>query len=567
MKTYTRTKTQGQQGNTLMTTIMITGLIGFILAVYLTLVQSQNRATFRSQAWNMAMPVVEAGIEDALAHINANYEVGLDRDGWTQSGGTYTITRTVGDCIYTARITNYTMGSLTNSSPIIDSFGYVQMPGAMAKASTTLLAAAGGTVNSTVAYLGRGVRVQAIPDFIFGRGMVAKDSIDINGNNIRTDSFDSMDPAYSTNGGKYWPGHTKDHGDIAVNSGLTNSLSLGSANIWGNVSTGPGGTVAIGPNGAVGDNGWHAAGNDGIQTGHSKDDMNVSFPDAKVPWEGGFAVNGGWLTNIVSTSTTNASSITSIPYPVAVLFPITTNLVTSALWPLGSPGPIATNWNNKHTRIDSYTFPTFRYSVTNIATTLTTNRTYYDCLIGELDGGDYLTATLSGSVYIAAPVRMYVTTTLNISDLIIKPGGSLKLYTSAASASLAGNNSANSDGTADAFSYWGLPSNTSVTFSGNAKFIGTIYAPNADFTMNGTGHDTYYDFSGASITKTARLNGHFNFHYDEALGRMGPFRGYIIDQWIEMPPSSVPRLNLTGYGSTGGTTGGGTTGGGTTQIQ
>ena len=556
MKTYI-SRSKRQQGNTWLTTIMITGLIGFILAVYLTLVQSQNTATFRSQAWNMAMPVVEAGIEDGLAHINANFEVGLDRDGWTQSGNIYTITRSVGESFYMARITNFVAGSYSNCSPVINSYGYVMLPGAMAPANSSVMAAA-GLDSTTIAYLGRGVRVQAIPDFIFGRGMVAKESIDLNGNWIRTDSFDSTDPRFSTNG-LYWAPWARDHGDIAVNSSLTNSLNIGNAEIFGTVSTGPGGTIAIGPNGSVGDTAWNSS-HDGIQTGHSKSDMNVSFKDAKVPFSGGMTPSGGWLTNIMSTSATNATTVTSIPFPTGILGPITTNYpVNNALYPLGSPGPITTNWNNKHTLIDHYTYPTFSYGMTNVATTFTTNRTYYDCLIREGEGGDYRTDTLVGGVYIGANARMYVTTTLNISDLIIKPGVSFRLYTSAASASLAGNNSVNSDGTADAFSFWGLPATTNISFSGNAGFKGTIYAPNADFVLNGTGNSTTIDFSGASITKSARLNGHFNFHYDEALRRIGPFSGYIIDQWVEMTPADVPRFTVTSSGggtdiqSTGGT--------------
>ena len=102
----------------------------------------------------------------------------------------------------------------------------------------------------------------------------------------------------------------------------------------------------------------------------------------------------------------------------------------------------------------------------------------------------------------------------------------------------------NSDGLAQNFGYWGLPSNTSLTFSGNAKFTGTIYAPNADFTLNGSG-DNIIDFIGASISKTVTLNGHFNFHYDEALKAIGPFRGYIVSSWNEMSPDEVGPLAST----------------------
>jgi hypothetical protein len=541
--------TRFQQGNTLLVTIVITALIGFILATYLTLVQSQNTATMRSQAWNLAMPVVEAGIEDAMAHLNANYQVGLGVDNWAPAGPTAYNSgiRSIGDSFYSVTITNFIAADPTNSAPLIDSYGYVAMPGAVGAAYSTVLAAA-GQPSTVVPYLGRGVRVQTVRDWIFMRGMVA-DYIDLNGNNIRTDSFDSMDPRYSTNGLYYSAWH-KDHGDIAVNNSLTNSLNIGNADIWGSVATGPEGSVSIGPQGIVGDQAWHDAGNTGIQTGHDKNDMNVSIPDAKLPknFVHGIAPSSGWLTNITSSVSTNTSTVISIPYPYGVPGPITTSLVSSVVWPIGSPGPIITNWNSKHTAIDSYTYPTFRYPATNVLTTLTTNATYYDCLI--LSGGDYEVGTLRGSVYIGANTRLYVTTTCDITTLQIAPNVAFQLYCSAPTASIAGNTGVNSDGTADSFAFWGLPACTNVSFSGNSSLTGTIYAPQAVFNLNGTGNNTVIDFTGASITKSAKLNGHFNFHYDEALRRMGPFRGYIIDSWAEVPPYLIPRVTATSSSGT-----------------
>jgi len=76
-----------------------------------------------------------------------------------------------------------------------------------------------------------------------------------------------------------------------------------------------------------------------------------------------------------------------------------------------------------------------------------------------------------------------------------------------------------------------LPSNTSITYSGTSMFIGTIYAPNADFTMSGGGNNN--GLIGSSITKTITLNGHYNFHFDENLLNGQP-RGYTIAAWREL---------------------------------
>jgi hypothetical protein len=124
----------------------------------------------------------------------------------------------------------------------------------------------------------------------------------------------------------------------------------------------------------------------------------------------------------------------------------------------------------------------------------------------------------------------------------LAPGATLKLYVGGSSGSIAGNGVVN-PGIPMNFIYYGLPGNTSLSYSGNGTFTGVIYAPNADFTLNGGGNSTY-DFVGASISKTVSMNGHFNFHYDEALAKYGPKRGFVVTSWNEMTPAEVNSLVL-----------------------
>ena len=134
-----------------------------------------------------------------------------------------------------------------------------------------------------------------------------------------------------------------------------------------------------------------------------------------------------------------------------------------------------------------------------------------------------------------------------MTALVVDPNKKLDLYSSAASVAIAGNTAWNSDRTADSFAFWGLPTCTSLSFSGNSGFTGTIYAPNAAFTLNGGGNNTI-DFIGASITRSVTLNGHFNFHYDEALKKYGPCRGWVVNSWNEVGPQNIPKAALDGYG-------------------
>src|SRR5262249_53592661 len=152
--------------------------------------------------------------------------------------------------------------------------------------------AAGVTESGGRTFLARGVKATTRKDFIFAKGMVARDTINLKGNNITSDSFDSSDPNYSTNG-LYDATRTKDNGDIATNSSLNDAVNVGNADIIGHVSTGPNGSVELGPNGAVGSMAWVNGHNKGIQDGWRTDDMNVDFPDVGVPFTGGAFTPGG----------------------------------------------------------------------------------------------------------------------------------------------------------------------------------------------------------------------------------------------------------------------------------
>ncbi len=68
-----------------------------------------------------------------------------------------------------------------------------------------------------------------------------------------------------------------------------------------------------------------------------------------------------------------------------------------------------------------------------------------------------------------------------------------------------------------------------VTVSGSGNFIGTINAPNADFTVSGSAN-----LSGAFIAQSIIISGGASVHYDEALARAGGNGGsYTVASWVE----------------------------------
>ena len=269
----------------------------------------------------------------------------------------------------------------------------------------------------------------------FARALAAKGLIDLWGNNVVTDSFDSSDPAYSTNE-SYDGSKAKDHGDVATDSTIINSISLGNADVYGRVSTGLGGSITIGPLGSVGDNTWHASHSAGVQPGYITDDFSIDFPDVNIPFSGGY-----------------------VPY-------------------------IPTNG------LGTGNYAVLSYSMS------------------------------SGILQVNGNAVLYVQNefTLNgTAQIFITPGASLKLYVGG-SGSISGSGILNNNG-ASHFIYYGLPSSTSLSL-GNS-LVGCIYAPSADFAFYGSGNNTY-DLLGAIVSKTARLQGHLNIHFDENLARIGP---------------------------------------------
>ncbi|HEX4644265.1 MAG TPA: hypothetical protein VH598_01510, partial [Verrucomicrobiae bacterium] len=129
-------------------------------------------------------------------------------------------------------------------------------------------------------------------------------------------------------------------------------------------------------------------------------------------------------------------------------------------------------------------------------------------------------------------VTLYVTGDVAVSStasISFAPGASLAIYVGGAKCTFSGRGVVNA-GNALQFQYYGLPSNTSIVCSSGAPFVGTIYAPEADYTMNGA---TYI---GASVTKTVTMQGGGIFHFDENVRNAGPLAGFVTGNSTEITP-------------------------------
>jgi hypothetical protein len=114
----------------------------------------------------------------------------------------------------------------------------------------------------------------------------------------------------------------------------------------------------------------------------------------------------------------------------------------------------------------------------------------------------------------------------------ILPGATLALYVGGTSADIGGSGVNNSGSTTN-FMFYGLPALKSLTLPSNGDFCGAIYAPNTDFQLSGGGTSDV-NFCGACVARTIKVNGHYVFHYDEALGSFGPPGKLVIISWVEL---------------------------------
>jgi len=114
------------------------------------------------------------------------------------------------------------------------------------------------------------------------------------------------------------------------------------------------------------------------------------------------------------------------------------------------------------------------------------------------------------------------------SQLIIATNASLVCWLNG-STSLTGGGTVNQEGYAKDVTFYGTPSCTSISYSGNTAFIGTIDAPEADVTSSG-GATTIGSVVGQTFTET----GGGAIHYDESLASVGGTT-YIASSWQEVP--------------------------------
>jgi len=190
-------------------------IVGLLLSGYLVLTSNRFQMTVRSSDWNAAIPILEAGVEEAMTHLTRDTNAPM-ANNWTADSiagiQVYTKTRTFQDGSYFYVY----ISDLSSNSAIIYSQGFVHSP-------------------YNTKFISRTVKVGVTnPPSVFTHAIAVNGGIAFNGHPTVA-GFDSRLGAYNTTSNRFAIG------GLATNSKDSSAVNLGGAHIYGPVSTGPGG--------------------------------------------------------------------------------------------------------------------------------------------------------------------------------------------------------------------------------------------------------------------------------------------------------------------------------------
>jgi hypothetical protein len=214
--------------------VMVGALI-FALAIatclvsYLLLVQNSDQTVARAQQWNSALAIAEAGVEEAMAKLNA-IPVTTNQTS-----------------------TNFSMPQQSLNS------GYYNVSVSITNTFTNAITSS-GTVHAPITgdLISRTVQVIAARQGLFSKGIVSLNDITLKGNGSAPWAVDSYDSRL----GPYNPNNVLNGGGDVAAGGF---VDAGNHTINGNLWLTPDGTFTMGPNGGV--------------TGTVYHDWNMTFPD------------------------------------------------------------------------------------------------------------------------------------------------------------------------------------------------------------------------------------------------------------------------------------------------
>jgi hypothetical protein len=421
------TTLRSQTGSALILVLVFAGILTLVLGVYLNMTSTESKNSTRSLAWNAALPLAEAGVEEAMSQMFINTN-DFSADGWTQQGTNlvYLKQRTLGTDKY---------------SVIIEG-----APGA----PVTIYSTGSVYVASSGAYVSRTVEVDAFAMTMPNpEGMIAR--IIAFGGGVYIDSYDSSNPLQSNPAnnttGFYDPNLAT---DVAFVGNPVGPLNItGNSTILGFAAAAPGFTVNASGSATISSTGWAGKGIQRTPLDHGTNGFTHNMPSVSVPFHSG------------STPTSGIVNGTNFTYVLSGGYYMASNLV-------------------------------------------------------DLNYGK--------TMYVSSPSKLYVTGTIDLSQIVFTNGARLDLYLAQANVLVP-----SVVGAPTQFIIWGLDTCTTLQLSSSSTVVAILYAPKTDLKSSGGAQ-----FIGAMTANSFRSTGHFAFHHDQgSLNSIMP-KPLAIQAWREL---------------------------------
>lgn len=454
-----------RRGSVLIVALMLCAVIGISIASYLQLSRTNMAISNRALYNNAAMNLAENGLEEAMYSINKKVDDDTyDWSGWTTDGTNAW-----------RKWTGYTFDQNATGTMNVYVYNYLgaAAPKAVARSTITL---GGGSARP----IEKWVEVQLRKTSKFANGLVAKNSIIFNGNNVTVDSWNSDPDNDGLSPIPYSTAVRDDNGSVGSVSVSVDSVAVQNGDVWGYVSTGgddP--TDNVGASGSI--LGADSPAGVKVDPARVATDFTASFDPVAAP--GGTYL--GVPTGFISDNLT-------LPIPGDVpaadgKFYYTANQI---------------NFNNKELKITGKV-------VLKLTNTITA--------IDMAGGSSVINITSTGSLAVYAE-----------GDIKIAGQG---LSNGTDGADSGTDISDSESGQPVKFQLWGTKTSgvQNIDVKGNGTFSGVIYAPQGNVTVTGNG-----SISGSVVANDIKLTGNAAFHYDESLGNFGGGNPFRVSKWKEL---------------------------------
>lgn len=402
-------------GSALVSASLFAGVLAILSAGMLKYMSNEYLLNQQGHVWNQALHLSEAGVEIGYSELHYHLFQGnsgfASSRGWTNLGG---------------NAYSKTVSTFTNANGQVIGSMSILVSNASSSTFNAFITAVGNATNTSgkVSTVSRAVLATIYKSSHFPVALMSKDKIDMNGNNVYVDSYDSSDASKSTSGA-YDAAKRQANGNVASNGTFTNTVNIGNADVYGVAYTGPGGSVSIGSSGSIGptfvSSDRAITENGGKANGWIQSDFNVDVPSVILP--------------------TGAASWTI---------------------PAGAVGS-GDKQINKSTTLNSGDY--------RIGTVT----------LNSSSQGD--TMTIAGNVRLYVVGAFDIS---GLGSLVINPGASLTVYIGG-DVKVTGNGFVNNAVTPDKNVWFALDTSTTWTIAGNGSFSGGIYAPNATVSFKGGG--------------------------------------------------------------------------------